>query len=242
MKFLKLALLSSSLLLGQALSVGLAHAGTFSVTPVRIFLQPRDRATAVTFVNEGDSEVVLQADVYDWAQLPNGEDDLKLTEDLIISPPIIKIAPGGKQVVRLARLSMAPNTSQQTFRLISREIPEIAAAKTGVKVQIALALSMPVFVTPANAKPVMDCSTAKLVGDKVTIDCKNTGNSHAQIRVARLLRDGAEAGKLENGGYYLAGSQRVFSITQPGFKTGPVSLELQLDDGTSPTFNLTVSP
>jgi len=40
-----------------------AVAGVFSVTPVRIYMTPRDRAVAVTITNQGDSPIVLQADL-----------------------------------------------------------------------------------------------------------------------------------------------------------------------------------
>jgi fimbrial chaperone protein len=224
------------------LSSGLVQAGTFSVTPVRIFLQPRDRATAITFINDGTTEIVLQADLYEWLQKPNGDDDLKLAEDVIISPPIIKLAPGAKQVVRLARLSMAPSESQQTYRLIAREIPEIAAAKQGISVQIALALSMPVFITPKDAKPKISCTTATAGAGSVVFNCKNNGNAHAQVRYARVMRDGKELTQLENGGYFLSGTQRALTLPLGSVTAGALTLELALDDGTAPSYSLQLAP
>ncbi|MDQ6881948.1 MAG: hypothetical protein M3150_07630, partial [Pseudomonadota bacterium] len=41
-------------------------AAEFSVTPVRIFMAAKDRAVAITVVNEGDEEIVMQADLYSW--------------------------------------------------------------------------------------------------------------------------------------------------------------------------------
>jgi fimbrial chaperone protein len=221
---------------------GLVQAGTFSVTPVRIFLQPRDRATAITFTNDGSTEVVLQADLYEWLQKPNGDDDLKLAEDVIISPPIIKLAPGAKQVVRLARLSMEPKESQQTYRLIAREIPEIAAAKQGISVQIALALSMPVFITPKDAKPNVICISVTVASGSIAFTCKNNGNAHAQVRYARVMRDGKELTQLENGGYFLSGTQRALSLPLGSVTAGAVTLELALDDGTAPSYALQLAP
>jgi fimbrial chaperone protein len=220
----------------------LAQAGTFSVTPVRIFLQPRDRATAITFTNDGTTEIVLQADLYDWLQKSNGEDDLKLAEDVIISPPIIKLAPGAKQVVRLARLSMAPSEAQQTYRLIAREIPEIAAAKQGISVQIALALSMPVFITPKDAKPKVSCDAVKIHAGSIVFACKNNGNSHAQVRNARVMRDGNELTQIDNGGYYLAGVQRDLTLPIGKVTAGALTLELALDDGSAPSYSLQLAP
>ena len=60
-------------------------AGVFSVTPVRIFMTPHDRAIAVTVTNEGDDELVMQADIYTWKQKADGTDDLQLSEDLILA-------------------------------------------------------------------------------------------------------------------------------------------------------------
>lgn len=223
-------------------SGGLAQAGTFSVTPVRIFLQPTDRATAITFTNDGATEIVLQADLYEWLQKPDGDDDLKLAEDIIISPPIIKLAPGAKQVVRLARLSMAPTEAQQTYRLIVREIPEIAAAKQGISVQVALALSMPVFITPKDAKPVVTCSAVTASASQVMFTCKNTGKAHAQVRHARVLREGKELAQLDNGGYYLPGTQRALILPRSQVTAGALTLELDLDDGSTPVYALQLAP
>src|SRR5512135_1325303 len=117
----------------------MAEAGQFTVTPVRIYMQPRDRAVAITVTNDGDTELVMQADLYEWSQKPDGTDDLKLTEDLFLSPPIIKLAPRARQVVRLARASVQPSREQQTYRLIVREVPEaIPAEKENVQLQFAL--------------------------------------------------------------------------------------------------------
>src|SRR5512140_989273 len=94
------------------------YAGMFSVTPVRIYMTPRDKAVALTITNESEEELVMQADVYSWKQKPGGEDDLALTEDMLVSPPIIKVPAKSHQVVRLARLIPPPQAQQMTYRLI----------------------------------------------------------------------------------------------------------------------------
>ena len=91
----------AALLLVAMLLAAPAWAGQFSVTPVRIFMATKDRAVAVTITNEGDEQLVMQADLYLWKQKPDGQDDLTLTEDMFLSPPIIKLAPRARQVVRL---------------------------------------------------------------------------------------------------------------------------------------------
>src|SRR3989440_2911121 len=91
-----------------------AFAATFSATPVRIYMKPQDRAVAVTITNESDAPVLLQADLYTWSQKSDGTDETVLTEDLILSPPIIKLGAKARQVVRLARLKPADASRQLT--------------------------------------------------------------------------------------------------------------------------------
>jgi fimbrial chaperone protein len=113
-----------------------ANAGQFSVSPVRIYMGPQDRATAITVVNEGNEELVMQADIFTWKQKPGGEDDLVLSEDLFLAPPIIKLAPNGRQVVRLAMVkpsrARADHVSHDRARDRRGEAPE-----KGVDVAIA---------------------------------------------------------------------------------------------------------
>ena len=74
-----------AILAGTAATASVA--GSFSVTPVRLFFEQRDRAVAVTLTNEGDTEIALQADINVWSQDAAGVDKLELTEDLIVAPP-----------------------------------------------------------------------------------------------------------------------------------------------------------
>ena len=124
----------------------------FSVAPIRIYMTEKDHATAVTLINEGKTPVALQADINTWSQKPDGTDELVLTDDLILSPPIIKLAPNSRQVVRLVLLSPADLSRQLTYRLIVREIPEATAPRKGntIEVPIALALSEKLAVPFSN--------------------------------------------------------------------------------------------
>src|SRR4051812_34447113 len=107
-----------------AITIPAAHAGSFSVSPVRIFMGMRDRATGVTIINEGDTDLVMQAELFEWKQKPDGTDDLQPTQDLVLAPPILRLAKGARQVVRLANLRAPTPGEQLTYRLIIREVPE----------------------------------------------------------------------------------------------------------------------
>lgn len=226
-----------------------AFAGVFSVTPVRMYLTPRDRAVAVTITNEGEDPIVLQADIYVWAQKADGSDELTPTDDLILAPPILKLGPKGRQVVRLARLKPADAVRQLTYRMILREIPEAAGKKENVQVAIALALSMPVFITPPLAKPEVACDAKVANGGDLDVSCANTGSAYAQMRDILVKEKGGERalGHFEGGVYVLPGAKKIIpvKIERPGAKTplaGPLQLIVTFDDSKIQTFDVTVGP
>ena len=227
------------LFMGLATAMPLsAIAGAFSVSPVRIYMLPRDRAIAVTVVNEGDTEVVLQADLNAWTQQPDGTDELVPTDDLILSPPVIRLAPNTRQVVRLALLKPADVSRQLIYRMIMREVPEAVSVRDRtVQLPVALALSMPVFITPPPAKRSMDCVAAP----NLTVKCANSGTAYAQVRGILLKRDTLTLALFEGGTYILPGAQKVINLKgEPGVTPGAASMSVSFDDGTSQIFEVTL--
>ena len=219
-------------------------AGPFSISPVRIQMSPKDKAVAVTITNEGDDALVMQADVYTWSQKPDGEDDLKLTEDIFLSPPIIKLAGKARQVVRLARLSSAQPTDQLTYRLIVREIPEAKPNSGNLQLQIAIAFSLPVFITPPKATAKLDCSVERKAADMLVASCENTGNAYAQIIDLTVAdNSGKTLGSRDQGGYILPAIKRNFEIKSTGasYGGGKAILSVRLDDGKAKSFEINLN-
>lgn len=220
-----------------------AWGGVFSVNPVRIYMVPKDRAVAVTIINEGDEELVMQADVYVWKQKPGGEDDLTLSEDLFLSPPIIKLAAKSRQVVRLAMVSPPKTADQLTYRLIVREIPEAKPAKKDIQVQFAMAFSMPIFITPPGAKGSLNCAVEREAVDMVRAVCENSGNAYAQPRAFMLATPaGGKIVDREIAGYILPGIKRSFDIKRAEGKipAGRAKLVVTLDDGSTQSYEVAI--
>ncbi|MES2911660.1 MAG: fimbria/pilus periplasmic chaperone [Pseudomonadota bacterium] len=232
------------LLVAGLLSGALAPvwAGVFSVTPVRIYMTPRDRAVAVTIINEGDTEVVLQADLNAWSQKPDGTDEQVPTEDLILSPPVIRLAPNARQVVRLALLKPADASRQLIYRMVMREVPEaIAGRDKTIQVPIALALSMPVFITPSPAKRAVACQASRSTPAALNVSCSNTGTAYAQVREIQVRRGTQALGKFEGGTYILPGARQVMSVkAEQPIPPGAAQLSVSFDDGKSQTFDITL--
>ena len=216
-----------------------AYAGVFSVTPVRIYMVPKDRAVAVTITNEADEPIVLQADVYDWKQTAGGEDQLVPSDDLILAPPIIKLPGRGRQVVRLARLQPPDASRQLTYRLIIRELPEVGVSK-GINVPIALALSMPVFITPPIAKRRVSCTASRDDRGALGLLCSNTGTAYAQIREVDVRGpDGHSVARFEGGAYILPGARKRLPLDNgASIPAGALQLVVTFDDAEQQTFDV----
>lgn len=217
-----------------------AQAGAFSVTPVRIYMTPRDRAVAITIVNEGDTAVALQADLNNWSQKADGADELTPTEDLILSPPILKLAPKARQVVRLALLKPADASRQLTYRLIMREVPEATAPRgETVQVPVALALSMPIFITPPAAKREISCTVARVDVRTARATCTNSGTAYAQVRQVQLRRGDQLVGTFEGGTYILPGASKTMDVkSEQDVAAGGMQLAVSFDDGKAQSFEV----
>jgi len=222
-----------------------ASAGVFTVTPVRLYMTPRDRAIAVTIVNDGDTDVVLQADVNTWTQTPDGTDQLQPTEDLVLAPPIVRLAPKARQVVRLAMLAPPDVSRQLTYRLIVREVPEaLAPPASGVQTVVALALSMPVFITPPAARRQVNCIWSGGPGaEGPSLACSNTGTAYAQVREAVVSQGDRVLARFEGGTYILPGATKALPLkSESAVPGGALTYTVRFDDGQSSTGSVQVQP
>ena len=230
-----------AILAGTAATASVA--GSFSVTPVRLFFEQRDRAVAVTLTNEGDTEIALQADINVWSQDAAGVDKLELTEDLIVAPPSLKLAPHARQVVRLALVTPRDASRQMTYRLIVREVPEAVPQKeTNVQLPIALVLSMPVFITPPTAKRQMNFSMTRSASRTLQVVTENTGAAYAQLRDVELRRNGQTLARFEGSNYVLPGARKMLALKAEGsdVPAGDAELVVSFDDANPQTYRVTV--
>jgi fimbrial chaperone protein len=122
-------------------------AGQLDVSPTRIELTAAKPTAAVTLKNEGGDKVVIQNSIVAWTR-EGKKDRYAPTKDLIVTPPIATVAPGGSQVLRIGLRRPVDPRRELAYRLFVQEIPP--PPKAGFAgVQIALRLSLPVLVQPA---------------------------------------------------------------------------------------------
>ncbi len=162
-------------------AAGNAAAGTFSISPIRVELTSQQRTEALTVRNEeAGRDVVVQAQIFAWSQ-QDGQDSLSETRDLIVTPPVFTLAPGAQQIVRVASRRQADAKRELTYRLILQEVPP-ETPKNFTGLQVALRLSLPIFIAPqSKATADLRWNAAWQSDDSLRVTAINQGDAHLQV-------------------------------------------------------------
>lgn len=72
-------------------------------------------------LNAGSNPINAQVRVFHWSQSDYG-DKLAASQGLVISPPMLTLAPGGRQLIRVIRTGPPPAT-EDAYRLSINELP-----------------------------------------------------------------------------------------------------------------------
>jgi len=194
------------------LLIGPATAGSFIVNPVRVTLTAAQPVTAITVRNSGAEPTVVQLETSSWSQL-DGQDVLTATREILATPPIFTIPAGGTQIVRVG-LRRKPEADREiTYRLFLREVP--SQKPTGKGLQVALAISIPVFVVPATAlSPQLEWSAFRTADNKLALRATNTGNTHVQVTKVEVAPadGGASVAGSSIAQYVLPGNSKTFPL------------------------------
>lgn len=190
-----------------------AHAGTFSISPLRVELSGAAQTGVLTIRNQEATPVVVQADTRLWTQA-DGQEQLSPTRDVLVSPAVFTIPANGSQIVRVA-LRRAPDAERElSYRLILTEVPQPANPDfTGLSV--ALRLSLPVFVAPAEkAEPQLDWSATRNADGRLALAARNSGNAHARVLNFTVTSATGNGGAVAQSttAYILPGQSRTWTL------------------------------
>jgi fimbrial chaperone protein len=210
-----------------------AHAGSFTVNPVRLTLSATQSVAAVTVKNAGAEATVVQLETSSWNQ-HDGQDVLASTSEILATPPIITIPPGGSRIIRVG-LRRAPDPQHElTYRLFLREVPPPEPLAQALRV--ALLISMPVFVVPPrNLTPQVQWHALRMQDGNIRLLAKNNGRAHIQLGQLEIaLADGGPPIATRNmADYLLPDNGREWTITpRPAAPAGKLlSISSQADIG-----------
>ncbi len=168
------------------------QAAGWSIDPIRIELTPTKQTAALTFTNDTDQPTTVQIQAVSWSQV-DGKDIFMPTRDLLISPPIITIAPKSTQLIRMTLRIPADATKELAYRVNLQELPEATATnESGVK--LAMRVGIPVFIQSrkGNAAPKMSWKISSTPENMVKVELRNDGDAHVQISDFSLYTLGSE--------------------------------------------------
>lgn len=203
---------------GLMLAGASASASGLQVAPVSLTLQAVQRADGLWLSNTGTAQVHAQVRVYRWTQV-DGTDQLTPSQELVISPPMLGIEPGDRQLVRVIRIGAPPSGSgavEAAYRLAIDELPVKDSAQKGL--QFVLHYSVPVFVQPqgaADVAPVLHW-TLQREGDHAVLVVSNSGTGHAQLAEMDYVNQAGNRTAIAAGllGYVLPGATMRWTLKQ----------------------------
>lgn len=197
-----------------ALATG-AFATGLQVWPTKVFIAAERGADGLRLRNHGERVLHAQVRVFRWEQV-EGEDVLEPAREVAVSPPMVELAPGAEQLVRVVRLGPPPIGREASYRLIVDELPidETAARKSGL--QYVLRYSIPVFLSPRKTEQVSPVLHTRLVRDGRVrfLEVENAGNGHAQIADLAFVAGGQRRIVARGlSGYVLPGQRRRWALS-----------------------------
>lgn len=214
--------------LGLSLLVGApAWAAGLQASPISLSVASGSRAGIVTLSNTGKTPLNAQVRIFKWTQSDTDEYILTPTSDLMISPPIMQMAAGSNQEIRIIRTAPA-SRAEQYYRLIVDELPSpTAAAPKGM--QLLIRHNIPVFLNAEDRPAAQLQWNASSAGDKTQIRVTNIGQTRAQIGRIWLEKDGKETAELSPGltGYALPGHSLVREFKHPISQIQATGLQLK---------------
>jgi fimbrial chaperone protein len=168
------------LLAALGMVVTAASAGSFSVNPVRVELSAQRSSAVVQVENTGSTELTVEARTFVWAQ-PEGKDQLSTTREVIVTPQVFRMKAGATQLLRIGALRKPDQFNELPYRLVLEEIPPPPAPDLK-GLQVALRISMPVFLRPpVEAKDKIDVVITAENDRQLRLIFSNTGNASAAL-------------------------------------------------------------
>jgi fimbrial chaperone protein len=186
-------------------------AASLQISPVIVTLSAADTAAYVHLDNVTERALYGQVRVFRWDQTID-EDVLANTDAIVASPPLIQIAAGRKQLIRLVRTDHEPIATEQAYRILIDEIPS-PEDPSGTSVAVRLRYSVPLFVSPlSRSRAVLGWDIHSSANGSYLL-IRNEGARRAQIAAVEVV-SGKRRYLVSSGllGYALAGRTRQWKL------------------------------
>jgi fimbrial chaperone protein len=167
------------------LSPVMAFAANLNITPVRLELSGQRPYSVIQITNVGSEAITFQARIFKWG-FKEENDELNATEDVILNPPLITMAPGAQQFISIGLRKPNAGDQELTYRLILEELPAKRQEEVS-EIRTLLRISIPVFAkSKAKTTPRVVWSVKQTAEGKLRLRAENMGAAHIQIRSLKV--------------------------------------------------------
>ena len=202
---------------------GLVFAEGFSLSPLKVTISPREPSSSVVVENTGEGPLVIQVRPLAWSQR-DGKDVREETRDLIVNPPIFKLARGEQQLVRFASRLPPPREDERTFRAVFTEVPPREAPQGHTGFRIALAMDIPVIFEPVAAAVSRPATwSAERTEKGLRLRAENPGNGLYRINDVQFSAAGSA---LHRQGFVAVLPRSWLAIELPAPPAGTSAIQL----------------
>ncbi|RTN95438.1 molecular chaperone [Enterobacter sp. WCHEn090032] len=200
-------------------------AATILLWPIDPWLAADAKATELWIQNQGNSATTMQVRIVRWKQ-EDGHERYTAQQDVVASPPIVTIAAGSKQLIRLIKQASVPAGAEQAYRIIVDEIPQAdVKAEPAIGLKLQMRYSIPLFVYGQGIPTIKEGAHHAVVetrnlswrvtqaGGQPALEVQNRGDVH--VRLSQVaLEQGGQKRTIAEGllGYVLPGSSRSWPI------------------------------
>ena len=210
MKLLRVLLL----LIGAPFLPSALAANSVMIWPIDPAINPEEKASELWLENRGNTTTMMQVRVFGWQQ-NNGQEQYQTQQQVVASPPMVRMEPGQKQLVRLIKQTPPAAGKELAYRVVLDEIPtprQPGENQAGLTFQ--MRYSVPLFVygdglNSDSARPALSWQQVN-EGGRRWLELTNRGNGHA--RLSNVTIGGRRLGEGLYG-YVLANSHFRWPLT-----------------------------
>lgn len=193
-----------------------ALASQFTVNPTRVELSGRATSGVVSVRNDGQQPIRIQVKAHAWSQTLEGTVKLDPTEDVVVFPTLLTLAPGEERRLRVA-VASAPADIERTYRIFLEELPPSKAEGDGVNgVQVLTRVGIPIFLAAVKKTTQAGVSDVGLSQGALHFQVDNLGNTHFVPETLHVRALGANGqtvtDKTSDGWYILGHSSRRYTM------------------------------
>ena len=215
-------------------------AATVLIWPIDPILTPDKNATALWIENQGASATTMQVRIVRWQQ-EGGFERYQQQQEVVASPPILRVDRGGKQLIRLIKQAPVPQGKEMAYRIIVDEIPQPTDnSKPQIGLRLQMRYSIPLFVYGAGVPVVSEgenhvqVDSRNLSWSMTSVDGKPGVSVHnrdlVHVRLSKVsVRQGGSEREVAPGllGYVLPGQTRSWAL--PSGVTSPSELSATIN-------------